>query len=281
MRHLVGEDCPLLFEKWRPDEFESFFDGEPSRLSQMYDFDFASVDINSSNIYFPQHYISAHGKMYPGAYTPEALFEPKILELYIDAKEFMKQKLKEKSTLIPELALIDIEEHSKFGRCTGCHVDVEDDRPSGALDIEARNKIASEVYHSLEDNLRKEFGIVSEEIVPNYVLLVPAGDAKILTLSKGIYFMTENPLPDEVNAGTLYMRIISDENGEKEFHHNVVEFVFGYLNRAFKDRLVGNHNKDVVNLGLSGDGSAWKIDLSRIKVSPKLSEGILAGFLPE
>ncbi|MBR9691464.1 hypothetical protein GOV06_01635, partial [Candidatus Woesearchaeota archaeon] len=61
MVKLIGEDCPLLFDKWQPKEFQDFYEGDKSRFSQCYVFDFAYVWIESHNIHLPEHKISAHG----------------------------------------------------------------------------------------------------------------------------------------------------------------------------------------------------------------------------
>ncbi|MBR9692290.1 hypothetical protein GOV06_05905, partial [Candidatus Woesearchaeota archaeon] len=234
-------------------------------------------------IHLPEHKISAHGVIHPGNYTPDGLFEPNILEMYKDGKEFMKKRLKIAAEVrnIPELDLVDVDECSIFARGTGFHVNVDDSKFSED-DIKARNEIASEVYHSLEEKLRTKFGIASENVNPNYILgLYPSGTAKELVLPNGVVFSAESPAEDEVGAGTLYMRVISNEDGKKEFHGEVVDFCFDYINRNFGDKLQSFGKRGVVNLGLSGDGTLWNIDLSNVKESRKLTESVFAKYLQE
>ena len=76
------------------------------------------------------------------------------------------------------------------------------------------------------------------------------------------------------------MKVTSNEHGEKDFHGSVTDFCFDHINNNYKDKLCPGRD-GVISLGLGGDGNAWKIDLSNIKISPQLTEKNFSGFLTE
>jgi hypothetical protein len=282
MKTITGDACPLLFDKWKPNKTEILYEDDSSRIYQKHHFDFCYVDIESNDIYSPTRFVSARGTTcFPGQYTPERLFEPEILEMYTDAKEFMKKKLKQFSKIHPEFGIIDIDSQSVFGRGTGFQVSADYNKLlCGVKNVIERNLIVHEVYHSLEDHLRTEFGLLSEEIEPYFVIgISPAGNQKTVEIVKGIFLNTENPLNDEINAGRLCMRLIADEHGNMKDYDAILNSCYNFINKNYQSKLMKMSNGVVSRGGLSGDGNLWKIDLSNIKISNKLSSTILAGMI--
>jgi len=115
MIELTGDDVPLLFDKWKPEKFKGY---SGQGLNQQFDFGFAYVEISSDSRYAITHYILARGAMLP-YHLPEALFEPQILEMYLDGKRWMKAKLEKAAIIHPQYAAIDVEEYSMFRRASG------------------------------------------------------------------------------------------------------------------------------------------------------------------
>jgi hypothetical protein len=244
-----------------------------------------SVEVKSNNIHKPTHFISARGITPSREYSIEALFEPQILEMYHDAKEYMKTKLKEYSGIRPELKLINLGEVSTFGRLTGFFVNVDNKKLGiSSKDISARNKVASEIYSSLEEKLRDEFD-TKELIISGQVaggIPFSSGNTKYLALNRGLSLETRSPLNDEVNSGTLYFSLNSNEHGSKELHNAVLEFMIRYINEKFVNKLENwKNSRGAVNLGLGGDGSGWRIDLSNLRFGPKLAGSVFGGYLPD
>ncbi|MFC1733059.1 hypothetical protein ACFL6I_22400 [candidate division KSB1 bacterium] len=290
MQELNGKECPKLFGKWQPLKFTDFFcDENPEhyhnytpRLNQKWDFPFAIVSVESSDIYYPDHHISAHGLTQPGNCTVDELFEPKILEMFYDAKEYMAEKLRKMSLMHESLKLVDIKDHSAFGRKTGFHITVEYKKlPGGFKNIEGQLAICKEIYESLEDALMREFGAGEEAIYPNYILpgFPPSGTLKEVELVQGAYFCTESPLPDDINAGTMYMYVVSDEHGKKENHAAILDFSTRYIQENFSEKLHSVRDS-VVYMGIAGDCAGWKIDLSALKFPRRLAPStVFAGML--
>lgn len=269
-----------LFDKWEPNKIKvhDFL----NKKSQRYEFDFANVYIESEKINMPGlneiiSSISARGIMDPKEYTPDLLFEPNILEMYYDGTDFMNKTLKEKPKIYRELKLINIKKCSVFTRTTGFYSEVKVDYNS-INNIKKIKNNAIKIRTSLENQLKEKFKITSEEISLKDPLLIGniiIGECskKTLELPNGTSFVIdlENLLHDEINPGILYMNVISNENGIKEFHDEVLNFCINYLNKEFKGLLKGKYNREVVDLGLGGDGSKWRIKIPEPKIQKALN----------
>lgn len=264
MIELTGKDCPILFGKWQPDKTQCFYENErPPRIEQTHHFPFATVNVVSkSHGDVKYHNVKAHGNMFSANYSPDELFEPKILEMYQDAKRVIGQALKRNI----RFADVDINKHSIFGRATGIHFDVDADKVTQPFEkpgILERNHLSMEVYRHLEGHIRGAFGINDEAIEDNWILgLVKSGTIKPLSLKNGVFIFAESPAEHAITAGSMNFSITSDENGNKKAHDDVVQFCRDRID-DFKAKL-DDYNGRATSLGLSGDGSYWSIDLTNL-----------------
>ena len=282
MIDLTGEDVPLLFGKWKPVTFKDY--PSLSGWSYQYDFEFAHLEISSDSRYSITHYISARGTMLP-YHLPEALFEPQILEMYLDGKRWMKSMLEKAARTHPKYGTINVEEYSSFRRASGFSVEVDVNKIPA---IKGKNDAVKEVYQSLEDRLRTEFSFDAAEVDPHDILWLPEGDinqripgdnGKLLNFGNGTYFLAEFH-KNERYSGALDMTVFSDENGERDFHYGVRRLSIDYLKREHASKLKGTQYSDVVHIGLFGDGITWKIDFSKAKFPPPLPTAPMLGYLP-
>ena len=281
MIDLTGDDVPLLFGKWKPITFKDYSD----QRNQRFDFGFADVEIDSSRQYPITHYILARGTMFP-YHSPEALFEPQILEIYLDGKRWMKAKLEEAARIHSQYRSIDVEEYSQFRRASGFSVEVDENKIPA---VQGKNDAVKEVYQSLEDRLRTKFDFIAAEVDPHDILWLPEGDinqripgdrARLLNFGNGTYFLAELS-QNKRYSGYLNMTVFSDEKGERDFHYGVRRLSIDYLKREHASKLTDIQNNGVVHIGLFGDGITWKIDFSKANFSLPLPTGPMAGYLPE
>jgi hypothetical protein len=278
----MPEELPLLFGKWKPDEFYDFSIKDiAGYLNQRYIFSFAHVEIESTDVHFPVRKIHAQSMTPPSLYTPDGLFEPFILEMYHDALNYVSNDLQELSESIHSLRSIVLAEHSAFARRTGLHFTVDYQKIAGGFEnVAERNRIVGEIYGSLESDLVRQFGSASQEIEPNYLLWIQSGERKIISFGNGTLFTAESPIEDEVNAGTMYLGVCSDETAVKENHAAVVDYCIHHITDNFK-KLLRNNDGKCVHIGTSGDGSEWLIDLSNIGIPKQFMAQNFAGILPE
>lgn len=288
MEELTGDDVPLLFDRWKPIKFIHRPAISGSGFQQQYHFEYAYVEISRISEYSTMH-IWARGMLFP-RHAPESLFDSRILEMYMDGKEWMKIQFEEAAQNFPQYGLIDVEEYSIFRRAASFMVEVNDNVLGNVVSTQNRNNVAEEIYHSLEDRLRTEFDFVAAEIDPQDISWFPQGDEEIfgkthgdygtiLDFGNGTFMLAEFFLTGSYYSNRLDLRIISDENGEKDFHYSVRELSIDYLKREFATKLRDGHNNGIVHVGFMGDGSSWKIDFSKAKFPVGLSQG-LTGYLP-
>jgi len=280
---LNGKDCPLLFGKHDVRKFLSFYEGAHSILYHDYELVFAFVHAESQfHDRDGTHYIDIHSIMSPSQYTPEGLFEPKILELYKHAKAFVIARFAD-TGLGKELESPsdfdtiqchknfesrNLEKRCSFRRKTGFQVDIDFERIKGKED---QKRIACEIADFLTEKVIKEFKVTDQKTFPADKLF---GGGKLFELDNNLTYTFE--YPDPYSPRTLYFAVTSNENGIMSFHARVTDFCRDYLNNHFKGEL-HTPNGEAVNMGLSGNGSYGLIDLSDIipiEFSGKIFEGI-------
>jgi len=262
MRRLYGADCPKLFGKWQPTEFHD----RAGRvgIECEYFFPFGNVSAESRIIAddAPRHFIKGMGMGCGHGYNPDVLFEPQVLAIYMDAKEAMKRVLAGN----PIFAGVDVDRHSAFDRVTGIMTEVDRGKIGGKIsdsnNIAESNKIAFAINDALEARLRNRFGIGNAKTQQGVMMGFPMGDVRDLRLGNGVRFVTQLPHAEPYNAGTTYYQVVSDETEDKERHGEVIEESKSFL-KEFAYRLV-EWSSGVANVGLSGDGCDWQINLSEV-----------------
>ena len=266
---------PLLFDKWEPTDFRG---GCEQKLIQTYTFPFARVKIESSEVYFPIHLIEARGNLGLGNYNPQELFDPQILEMYLDGKKWMKEKLKEAQIKFPEMSQVDVEKQSYFGRSTAFIVQVDREKLNlGFENVEELNNEVKSVYESLEEHLKSLFESREEWLDPNYLMQFRDGESKTVAFSEGVHLCTANPARGAVNAGIIYPMIISDENASMEKHDSMVQEFISYLEKQHSDVLYAGE----VGWNIPASGTIWTIDFSNVIFAKQLCEYAFPRALPE
>ncbi|MFC1697632.1 hypothetical protein ACFL1H_04830, partial [Nanoarchaeota archaeon] len=141
-----------------------------------------------------------------------------------------------------------------------------------------------EMYESLESEIRKKFLINKEEVYPAYIMVGPStkigpqmGHEKDLTLPNGLFISSTSHASHQ---DILYINFISNENGSKEYHAEVIDFCKTFIDDNYSDTLCKREGESPFNFGLAVDGSGFRIDLSREKFDLKLSNSPFAGYLP-
>lgn len=268
------DELPLLFGKWKPNQFDDFSQNSENspivkgheQLSLWYKFDFATVRIQSSDIYFPQHMISANLHNQGKQITIDQLFQPDFLQMYGDGIVWMQEKLNEAATYYPQAAGIDVKDHSRLIRESRITVNADYETISGGFaDVKERDRIAGEVYLSLEHMLETEFGIVDAEVTPSPVLgpfLPSIGQAKTLTLANGITVLTDVVPNSNINSGHMGIYFLSDEKGIKEAHKEVYEKAGHHINENHSNKLRPVRGSAAHKDSYSAN---WAIDLSFIQ----------------
>ena len=275
MIELKGEHCPLLFDKWRPEQFTEISGGDSGDLRQFYHFPFAWVTITSGDVYFPMHFINATQmpKHYP--YPIDVLFEPQILEMFHDAKTYMEAVLKTAARIHPELAVVDIDKQSFFGRNTVFLLSMDyANKPDLFRDVSARTAFTNEVYTSLLEMLAHEFTAIEVHDEQGYVLGFPLGECRRAKLPCNVEICTDVHSNSEINSGNLHMTVTSNERATPQNHGQVLESIMRHIRENFADRL-HKYNGLHVCFSQKGNGTDWIIDLSKVRPAKKL-EGRLA-----
>ncbi len=268
---LTGDACPKLYNKWQPLEFEDFnldengvrySESKKGEINQSYIFNFAFLDINFDYKYFTRQEIAAQQIM-PETEYPEIskIFNKEILELYLDTKKFVQKQINEVSKSIPELQNLVVDKYSKFQRAIKFEYTV--DIPF--KNVEIRNKTAIEMYLSLKEQLIETFSKKEETTNQGNFMGFPIGSEEHLKLSNGIELCTSGN-SDYVNAGTIYLSILCDENGSQNEFQKVFKETEQFMMTNYKNKLIKYSNNSCFNFGLKGTGSYWQILLPEIKL---------------
>lgn len=280
------DELPLLFGKWKPNQFDDFSQNSENspiqkgheQLSLWYKFDFATVRIQSSDIYFPEHKISAMLRLgnLEKTTTIDTLFHPEFAQMYQDGIAWMQKKLNEAATIYPQAAGIDVKDHSRLIRESRITVNADYDIMSEeSLNVKERDRVVGEVYLSLESMLETEFGIVDAEVTPSPVLgpfLPSIGQAKTLTLANGITVLTDVVPNSDINSGYMGIYFLSDEKGTKIAHKEVYEKAGQHINENHSDKLRPVRGSAAHKDSYSAN---WAIDLSFIQQAASLPASTL------
>jgi len=101
---------PYLFNKWQPKEFKDSSSG--NYISQVYTFPFADVEVRFNPFNNSETYIQATAGQ--KKYDPDKLFEPKIREMYKDAKQFMGSAIESLAKTYDRPLEVDSDKVSRF-----------------------------------------------------------------------------------------------------------------------------------------------------------------------
>jgi len=266
----MGDDCPKLFNKWQPTEFNDFtlddngkkYDSvNPNIINQSCQFPFAYFNINFDYIYYTRQDISAT-QIVPSEHHTNVpfIFNKEILELFIDAKDFVQKRVNIASKTIPELSDLVVNKYSQFQRVINFEYTVN--TPFKKVDL--RNQIAMEVYLSLKEDLINKFYINKELLHPGNIMGFPIGTDEAIILENGIN-LNASGLPDAINAGTVYLSIYCSEDGSQEEFQKVFDSATNFIDANYKNKLRTLPSGSGLNFGLNGTGSYWNISLPKIK----------------
>lgn len=286
MDNTQTDELPLLFGKWKQNQFDDFSQNTENSpiqkghesLSLWYKFDFTTVRIESSDIYYPQHKISAMlrlGNLEKNT-TIDTLFHPEFAQMYQDGIVWMQKKLNAAASVYPQAAGIDVKDHSRLIRESRITVNADYETISGGFaDVKERDRIVGEVYLSLEHMLETEFGIVESEVTPSPVLgpfLPSIGQAKTLTLANGITVLTDVVPNSDINSGHMGIYFLSDEEGDKIAHRDVYEKAGQHINENHSNKLRPVRGSAAHKDSYSAN---WAIDLSFIQQTYSLPASTL------
>jgi len=262
---LTGDDVPLLFNKWKPQKFEDYnIDDLGERLyeediSQNYFFEDLLVIIVSHLSGGSTHKISAKQRLNEkDAMSLEKIFDPTVLEIWEDGKQNIEDKIKLNNT-IPELKRVNVHDskYSNFRRRINF---------SYSINQKGNEQKASEIYQGLEQHLCEEFGFDKSRQGPGGIE-TRGTQFKRVDFLNGI-FISAQASKDYENAGKVYFSISCDENGKKEDFEKVLNSATQYIETHASN--LKQYSTGSLNFPLQDQGSHWEIDLSSVKVNPKL-----------
>ena len=118
----------------------------------------------------------------------------------------------------------------------------------------------------------EKYGIADQKITDNYHMgleHLKGGHIKLTDLANGVYLLSEGPI-NKIDAGCMRINITSDENGKLEAHRDVYDYCKDFIRENGSDLKAYGDGVDSIFTSVSGNGGAWKVDLSRVKLSRKL-----------
>lgn len=277
---LTGDDCPLLFGKWKPDLYYDFTrnqEGEKHSLGSVnseFFFDFGYVKIVSTGGEFPSHFI-AGSSIIKGATTIDDVFNIELLEMFKEAKSSVAKKIEEQTKIFPELCTVDVESYSSFRRALRFSFSV-DNAAVPISDTEGRLSASLSIYNQLKEHITKGYGLTSEKQahkIPAIFSLcgIMGSDLEEISLRNGI-ILTVMGDKEPTNAGTIYGGIFCNQDAKKEDFLSVLKEFESFMNNDYHDLLVsysGNH----LNYSLKGQGVYWQIDFSSWKPNNMITGG--------
>ncbi|MFA6073181.1 MAG: hypothetical protein WC758_03645 [Candidatus Woesearchaeota archaeon] len=273
---LTGINCPKLFDKWQPLEFQDFtlndvgekyISVNKCKINQEYVFSFAEVNVNfdyeqciNQEITTRQIFTKTHDK------DISYLFNKDILELYVDAKLFTQKHIDIASKIILELKDLNVDKYSMFQRSIRFKYTVDIDFNN----VDLRNRVALDVYLSLKDHLDNTFSKKKEFFHSGQVMGFPIGTDETILLKNGIN-LDASGLPGPLNAGTIYLNIHCDENGTQNEFQKVFDETTNFIESIHKNKLIIYRSGSSLDFNLNGQGTRWAIFFPEIKYSKQIS----------
>lgn len=273
MKRISGDQCPLLFGKWKPVTLENAYDYDPSRIQHFYDLGFDTVRVYSGvrPVVAPPESFSAERSIHP--YSAEELFDPRALQVYRDGKTHVSQKLGKR---------MDADKVSRFRCVTNLLSRINPGFEFDGLLGRCRCNIntgerAKEVYHETERVLVNEFGLPDMNWDSRFFHREgPTEYDRFLVFPNGVVFYSnvilEGPY-DEVpflSTQNLKMAIISEESGERQEHESVVKKCLDVLREQNEKGLIYGEKEGPPYIG----NRSWLIDLSGVEMDSKMKESV-------
>ncbi len=247
----TSQNCPKLFGIWKPNRVLDL--SKTLEINKKYYLDFARVEVYSKNPPYPTDVIMAEGLKPVREYNLEKLFDQDMLTLYIDAKGFVKERLRVLSEFNREFAIIDVDDNSLFSRVTSLNFNTGTELEN----IKKKHEVVNRVLDSLERALGYNFKMVKKVSMYENCL------QKKWCINDGISIYV-NPLETNLmTAGVQYLKVVSTKKGKKKDHKEMIDFCVNQINET-TERLLPKQDGSKVEVGSNNDGTKWKIDFSSL-----------------
>lgn len=274
-----SDEIRRFLGKWIPQEFEEHFTTYKGPYhEQTYDFEFGRVEVKSGNnsIWGITHMVRFENFAQYREYNLESLFDPKIKEMYLDCKEAFRKALEKwSSTLFPALKGLNLDRYCVFQRRSSLHVQIENWK--GAYEdqdkLDALDETAETMYKTMKKSLFEKFGFVKpeKEMIYDRSEILPV-HLNQLYLHPHTYVAISRLIHQDTGChpGTLYIRIISDEEGDPAFHDAVFKHCGRHLNERYSNVLEKDGDNNAFIPFIPCDGVRWEIDLSNVEMFKRM-----------
>jgi hypothetical protein len=265
----MNPETPLLFGKWKPTSFDDVsLQGSTIKpnINIVYRFSLGEVyfTLNDDQCHLQAYFPTKWSDLAPR-------YDPSLKQMYLDGKEYTEIVVKDfLGAQNTDFKRADIDKISWFGRMVHMKIDVDFEKLGMNIsDVDARDTVLRRVYDDIEARLRTGYGFSDVDIKTGCVCNTPTGKSKMLSTKTGLHVMALKFGSDVHNAGSLYLKIIGDENAQQEEHQATLDAVLATF-EDHKSMLCTSRGLPFY-ANLRDNGTFWQIDLQRIPLPKKLT----------